>query len=67
MSGTNVHPLRALFLSTGLYGSRSGVEAPELGSVCLHIIHNMIRDATETWFNSDEPRSQDLSGFHHFL
>lgn len=35
MSGTNVYPLRALFLSTGLNGSRSGVEAPEVGSVSL--------------------------------
>lgn len=35
MSGTNVHPLRAFFLSTGLNGSRSGVEAPEVGSVSL--------------------------------
>lgn len=36
ISGTKVNPLRALFLSTGLNGSRSGVEAPDPGSVCLH-------------------------------
>lgn len=35
MSGTNVYPLRAFFLSTGLNGSRSGVDAPEVGSVSL--------------------------------
>lgn len=35
MSGTNVYPLRARFLSTGLNGSKSGVEAPEVGSVSL--------------------------------
>lgn len=35
MSGTNVYPLKAFFLSTGLNGSRSGVEAPEVGSVSL--------------------------------
>jgi len=48
MSGTKVHPRRAFFLSTGLKGSRSGVEAPEPSSVCLQHTHMCAHTHTHT-------------------